>query len=91
MKLVDPQAIYGLWLRDTKRFLRSPSRIVGSLAMPLLFLVFMGFGFQGAAIPDSPRMSTICSTSCPGSSASRCCSGPRSPASQFWRIRMSAS
>ncbi|MFC6768111.1 ABC transporter permease [Natrinema soli] len=55
MKLVDPQAIYGLWLRDTKRFLRSPSRIVGSLAMPLLFLVFMGFGFQGAAIPGLPE------------------------------------
>jgi len=91
MKLVDPQAIYGLWLRDTKRFLRSPSRIVGSLAMPLLFLVFMGFGFQGAAIPGLPEDVTICSTSCPGSSASRCCSGPRLPASQFWRIRMSAS
>ncbi|ADJ14003.1 ABC transporter permease [Halalkalicoccus jeotgali] len=55
MKLVDPQSIYALWLRDVKRFLRTPSRIVGSIAMPLLFLVFLGFGFSGAAIPGLPE------------------------------------
>ncbi|EMA40481.1 ABC transporter permease [Halococcus hamelinensis] len=54
MRLVDPLGIYGLWLRDVKRFLRTPSRIVGSLAMPLLFLVFLGFGLDGAAIPGLP-------------------------------------
>lgn len=54
MRLVDPRAVYALWLRDVKRFLRSPSRIVGSIAMPLLFLVFLGFGFGGAAIPGLP-------------------------------------
>ncbi len=58
MKLVDGQAIYGLWLRDVKRFLRTPARITDSLAMPLLFLVFVGFGFQSAAIPGLPRRSS---------------------------------
>lgn len=38
-------AIYILWLRQIKRYLRSRSRIVGSLGQPLLFLLAMGFGF----------------------------------------------
>lgn len=54
MSLVDPLGIYALWLRDVKRFLRTPSRIIGSIAMPLLFLVFLAFGFSGAAIPGLP-------------------------------------
>lgn len=37
--------IYILWLRQLKRYSRSPARIIGSLAQPLLFLVAMGFGF----------------------------------------------
>jgi ABC-2 type transport system permease protein len=37
--------IYILWLRQLKRYLRSKSRIVGSLGQPLLFLVALGFGF----------------------------------------------
>jgi ABC-2 type transport system permease protein len=37
--------IYILWLRQVKKYLRSKSRIVGSLAQPLLFLVAFGFGF----------------------------------------------
>jgi ABC-2 type transport system permease protein len=44
-------AIYILWLREMKRFLRSWSRIVSTLMMPLFFLVFLGFGFKGAFIP----------------------------------------
>ena len=38
-------AIYIMWLRQVKRYLRSKTRIVGSLAQPLLFLVALGFGF----------------------------------------------
>lgn len=34
-----------LWLRQIKRYLRSPARIVGSLGQPLLFLLALGFGF----------------------------------------------
>ena len=37
--------VYVLWLRQLKRYLRSRSRIVGSLGQPLLFLVALGFGF----------------------------------------------
>jgi ABC-2 type transport system permease protein len=38
--------VYTLWLRSMKRYLRSKSRIVGSVAMPLFFLVFLGFGLN---------------------------------------------
>ena len=37
--------IYILWLRQVKKYLRSKSRIFGSLGQPLLFLVALGFGF----------------------------------------------
>jgi ABC-2 type transport system permease protein len=39
------RVIYILWLRTIKRYSRSKSRIIGSLAQPLLFLVALGFGF----------------------------------------------
>jgi len=38
-------AIYILWLRQIKRYLRSKARIVGSLGQPLLFFAALGFGF----------------------------------------------
>jgi ABC-2 type transport system permease protein len=38
-------AIYILWLRQVKRYLRSRPRIVASLGQPLLFLLALGFGF----------------------------------------------
>jgi ABC-2 type transport system permease protein len=38
-------AIYVLWLRQLKRYVRSRSRIVASLGQPLLFLLAFGFGF----------------------------------------------
>lgn len=44
-------AIYILWLREMKRFLRSWSRIISTLMMPLFFLIFLGFGFKGAFFP----------------------------------------
>ncbi|MEI8327675.1 MAG: ABC transporter permease [Candidatus Taylorbacteria bacterium] len=37
--------IYILWLRQIKRYMRSKSRIIGSLAQPLLFLLALGYGF----------------------------------------------
>lgn len=39
------QKIYILWLRQIKRYTRSRSRIVGSLAQPLLYLLALGYGF----------------------------------------------
>src|SRR6266480_371246 len=37
--------IYILWLRQVKKYFRSRSRIVGSLAQPALYLIAFGFGF----------------------------------------------
>lgn len=39
------KTIYILWLRQLKRYFRSKSRMFGSLAQPLLFLLALGFGF----------------------------------------------
>src|SRR5215213_6870833 len=45
-------AIYVLWLREVKRYLRSRPQIIASLAQPLLYLLVLGFGlgsvFQSA-------------------------------------------
>src|SRR5712692_8729641 len=38
------KTIYILWLRAMKRYFRSPSRIIGSLGQPLLFLLALGYG-----------------------------------------------
>jgi ABC-2 type transport system permease protein len=38
-------AVYILWLRQLKRYIRSRARIVGSLGQPVLFLLALGFGF----------------------------------------------
>lgn len=38
--------VYTIWLRNIKRYLRSKSRIVGSLGMPLFFLLVLGFGLN---------------------------------------------
>ncbi|AFM25533.1 ABC transporter permease [Desulfomonile tiedjei] len=39
--------IYTLWLREMKKFVRNKSRLVGSMAFPVLFLVVLGTGFSG--------------------------------------------
>jgi ABC-2 type transport system permease protein len=38
------KTIYIMWLRELKRYLRSKSRIVGSLGQPILFLLALGYG-----------------------------------------------
>ena len=37
-------AIYILWLRELKRYVRSRSQVVASLGQPLLYLLALGFG-----------------------------------------------
>jgi ABC-2 type transport system permease protein len=39
-------AIYVLWLRELKRYFRSPIQIVISLAQPLFYLLILGFGLS---------------------------------------------
>lgn len=40
------QTVYTMWLREMIRFSRSKSRIIGSLATPLFFLVILGAGYS---------------------------------------------
>jgi ABC-2 type transport system permease protein len=47
-------AVYTIWLRNVKRYLRSRSRIVGSLGMPLFFLLILGFGLN--SVVRGPHM-----------------------------------
>lgn len=42
------QAVFTIWQREVIRYLRSPSRIIGSLGMPFFFLAFLGLGLQKA-------------------------------------------
>jgi len=49
--IINTTAIYVLWLREMKRFLRAKSRVIGTLAMPLFFLAFLGLGFGNMNIP----------------------------------------
>lgn len=47
--------VYIIWLRSMKRYLRSKSRIIGSLGMPLFFLLVLGFGLN--SVVQIPGMS----------------------------------
>jgi ABC-2 type transport system permease protein len=40
------RGVYIIWLRWVKRYLRSKSRMVGSMGMPLFFLLLLGFGLN---------------------------------------------
>lgn len=40
------QAIYVMWIREIKRLYRAKSRMLGTITMPLFFLLAMGFGFR---------------------------------------------
>jgi ABC-2 type transport system permease protein len=53
--MINMTAVYVLWLREMKRFMRAKSRIVGALAMPLFFLVFLGLGFNRMAVPGMTK------------------------------------
>jgi len=41
------RTVYVMWLREVKKFLRSPSRIIAALAQPLFYLLALGFGLGG--------------------------------------------
>ena len=42
------ETIYTVWLRETIRFLKSKSRIIGSGGQPLIWLAIAGVGFSSA-------------------------------------------
>jgi ABC-2 type transport system permease protein len=41
---MDTNAMYVLWLRDVKKFFRAKSRIIGTLMLPVFFLLGLGVG-----------------------------------------------
>lgn len=45
-------SLYVIWLRDVKRFIRARSRLIGSLGMPIFFMIFFSLGFRRAQIPS---------------------------------------
>jgi len=48
--MISRTALYVLWLREMKRFMRAKSRIIGALGMPIFFLAFLGLGFRRMSI-----------------------------------------
>lgn len=44
-------AIYVMWLRQMKRFVRARSRVFATIVQPLFFLFILGFGFNIATFP----------------------------------------
>ncbi len=53
--MINLTAVYVLWLREMKRFLRAKSRVIGALIMPLYFLAFLGLGFGNMNIPGMSK------------------------------------
>jgi ABC-2 type transport system permease protein len=46
MKMISINAIYTIWLREMKKYMRNRSRIIGNIAMPFFFLAFLGMGLN---------------------------------------------
>jgi ABC-2 type transport system permease protein len=44
--MIEFKAIYVIWLREIKRFIRAKSRVIGMIVMPLLFLIGLGYSFN---------------------------------------------
>ncbi len=54
MQAAEFQAIYVMWLRQMKRFIRSKSRLASTIVQPLFFLLILGSGFRDATFEDIP-------------------------------------
>jgi ABC-2 type transport system permease protein len=52
--LINVQAVYVIWLRDIKRFIRARSRLIGNIVQPFFFLSILGFGLGSAMFPGIP-------------------------------------
>jgi ABC-2 type transport system permease protein len=51
---IDPRCVHALWLRETRKFFRSRSRLIGSVSMPFFFLAFLGLGIRPMAPANLP-------------------------------------
>src|SRR5258706_14884300 len=50
---IDYEAVYGIWLRDLKKFWLERSRLWGGIARPILWLLILGGGLKGAISTNS--------------------------------------
>lgn len=64
--MIEPVAIYVLWLREMLKFFRAKSRIIGAITMPAFMLVFLGLGFRRVEIPGLPPSITYIQYLVPG-------------------------
>jgi ABC-2 type transport system permease protein len=53
--MISWTAVYVMWRREMKRFMRAKSRVFGSLVMPLFFMAFLGLGFSRMSVPGVSR------------------------------------
>jgi len=51
LDITEFQAIYIMWLRQMKRFIRSKGRLIATVVQPLFFLVILGSGLRSAVMP----------------------------------------
>jgi len=54
MKIFNYQAIYVIWLRQLKRFVRDRGRFISNFIQPFFFLSVLGFGLGSTMIPGLP-------------------------------------
>jgi len=59
MRKISLEAIYVLWLREIKTFVRARSRIIGNIVQPFFFLAIFGVGFKSSMKFATPQMSGI--------------------------------
>src|SRR5258706_15470032 len=50
---IDYEAVYGIWLRDLKKFWRERSRLWGGIARPILWLLILGSSLKPAISASS--------------------------------------
>ena len=51
MNSLELQAIYVMWMRQLKRFMRARSRLIANIIQPFFFLAFLGLGLRPIKFP----------------------------------------
>jgi len=54
MRILNYQAVYVMWLRQMKRFIRDKGRLLSSIIQPFFFLSVLGLGLGSARFPGMP-------------------------------------
>ena len=51
MNSLNLQAVYVMWMRQLKRFIRARSRLIANIIQPFFFLAFLGLGLNTMRLP----------------------------------------